>query len=945
MTTRQSAAPERGVRLITNDSDASTDGIVCSAVSPRLTEWIPELLTALRPRSQQTVRQHATRDDPFRASSAILSGICPEWTTTTDTWSDDTAEAVAYTRAIAALALTYVDDDPDALSAYHRQRYADLTDTVESVGTGRGPVNGDLGALAKGPVALHRDLDDDPQPLTLLLDGEAWTDLTDRRTGVRALAAIAVLGDGFDVRVVASPALQRELTRRYPRWSAIHLDLTGDRDRSHRGGRRRRDHQAPTDAHPAWTALDGLAATPGKRRLLGNLTATHGRRYRDLAHDHAIDIEAGTVSRYVLDLENRGLVTVDRRGQYNTVRLSDRGETAVTQFLDADDELVHPNQCQLDTGLTEAPHEFTSTVSPHRGGHGGDTPTHIDAWVAATGDPEADADYVQWLQPPDGSNETQAIHQRFAAAARDDGVTLVDDRSEPFDDGRVTYLSHHDDEVLVIGQWGGPLATLGRLAATLLSEKALSKILTPSQVGHEFAAIHDGVTDHDPGRTLRRGHQVGWLSDDDTTYEAWRQRVEAVRDTHLRRLAELVHSTDTAARAALFEDLHGLLASATHLYDAAGIDLTTTIRLPDTDTLTRNPTQLRDLCQFLAKTVPKQSVYGIHSGYRMLFEDRPEKLRRRLPYDVEEEAQFDLTMSWVLAGPTATALHDDITTALTNELTAVREAIADGTEAAPTLEIPVIDGTTYPAIREVIDEIAVAHDVQWTPKDRQQLVRLCLRSFGPSESSRRACPYDVVDSLLRAIPMSRTPTPAVVEQAAATLSPTRFRPDLVPTATKLYATLLTAGGPLGRSELIEQAGISASSYDRRLSAVQALDRVCAVQENGHRRWIVDDASTHPTAWMPPAMWPSNRGHATAQLETYRHPKTPTRNRSPTSVRSRCCHGDTANWWQAQGRIATALDGETDQHRPVPANLEPTAQSIVWQARIRIHQASCSHTDT
>ncbi|WP_206750527.1 hypothetical protein, partial [Halorubrum sp. SP9] len=61
-----------------------------------------------------------------------------------------------------------------------------------------------------------------------------------------------------------------------------------------------------------------------------------GRSYRDLKQDQAIDIEAGTVSRYVLDLEARGLVSVDRRGQRNTVRLSDRGATAVNQCLDAE---------------------------------------------------------------------------------------------------------------------------------------------------------------------------------------------------------------------------------------------------------------------------------------------------------------------------------------------------------------------------------------------------------------------------------------------------------------------------------------------------------------------------------------------------------------------------------------------------------------------------------
>ena len=873
MTARQPAAPERGVRLITSDSDASAAGIVCTAVSPRLTEWIPELLTKLRPQSQRTVRRHATTDNPFRASSAILSTTLPEWNTTADTWSDDTAEAVTYTRAIATLAFAYADEDPDSRSTYHRRRYADLTDTVESVGTGRGPVNGDLGALAKGPVALHRELDDHPQTLTLVLDGETWTDLTDRRTGVRALAAIAVLADGFDVRVVASPALQRELTRRYPAWSEIHLGLTGDRDRSHRDRRRTPSQPAPTDdTHPAWTALDGLATTPGKRRLLGNLDTDRERSYRDLEQDHAIDIETGTVSRYVLDLEDRDLITVDRRGQHNTVQLSELGETAVTQCLDAKYELIHPNQRRLDARLTDTPHDSTSTVSPRRESQTGATPTGIDEWIAATGDPDGDADYVQWLTGPEESLGTESIHRRFTVPAHETGITLVDDQPAPLDDGRVTYLSHHADTALVVSQWGGPLVTLGRLAAALLSDKALSKILTPSRVGPEFTAIHDGVTDRSPGRTLRRGHQVGWFSDDETTYTAWRQRVERVRDTQLARLATLADSDDTAARSELFEALHGLVASATHLYHAAGIDLTATIRLPDTDAVARNPTRLENLCEFLSKTVPKQSVYGIHSGYRLLFEERPAKLCRRLPYDVEPDAELDLTMSWVLTGPTITALQDDIAAALRAELTTVREAINNGTEQAPTLTIPVRDGTTYPAIRRVLEEVAMTYDIQWTPRERQRLVRLCLRSFGPSDTTQRACPYDVVASLQRALNESQTLTPAAVERAAATLPPERFRPDLAPTATKLYATLLRADQPLGRTELIDRAEISASSYDRRVSDVRDLDRVCAVQVDGHRRWTTTATSgsrTPPvTAWLPPS-----RDSTTTPLVTHRHPPT------------------------------------------------------------------------
>ncbi|PHQ45030.1 plasmid replication protein RepH [Halorubrum sp. C3] len=866
MRTRQPAAHKRGVRLVSHTTDVSTEGITCPAVSPRLTEWIPNLLAKLQPYTERTIREYATTD-PWRTSSQLLAKILPDWHHTDNPWTDDVAEAVAYTRAITTLALTYGDEPTSTRSPYHQQRHANLTDTVTSIGTGRGPVNADLGALAKGPVAFHRELDDHPRVLTLLLDGDAWTNLTDRRTGVHALAAIAVLADGFDVRLVASPRVHRHLAKRYPTWTECHLDLTASRDRSPHT-----DHAKTVEA--AWEAIRDLDTEPGKRRLLGNLKTEYARSYRDLTTDHAIDVAEGTISRYILDLEDRDLVTIDRRGQYNTVQLTDLGQLAVQQCLDDNNDLIHPDQRRLDGSLTGTPQQSTSTVSPRREGE--ETPT-LDEWVAATGDPNGDADYVQWLTSPE--NTPDNLHERFNTVAHDGAITLVDDQLHAFDDGRVTYLSYTSDETLVVLQWGGPLATLGRLAGALLSEKALSKILSPSRLGHEFEAIANETQAYPTDRILRRGHQIGWYSDAETTYGAWRERITTVRDRLLAKVAELTDSDDTAARSDLFENLHGLIASATQLYHAAGIDLTTTIRVPDTDALARNPTQRQDLCEFLAKTAPKQSVYGIHSGYRMLFENRPAKLCRRLPAEADHNATMDLTMSWVIAGPTITELHDDITAALASELTTVREAIADGTETAPTLEIPVVDGTIYPAIRRVIDEIAMTHDAQWTPRERQRLVRLCLRSFGPADT-KQACPYDVVASLLRALNESRTPTLAAVERAAATLPPERFRPELTPTATKLYATLLRADSPLGRSELLEQADISASSYDRRLSDVRDLDRVTPVQQGGHRRWTTTTPTPRPktppvTAWLP-----ANSDRPAPPLVTYRQSTRPAGSRGP-----------------------------------------------------------------
>ncbi|WP_128904905.1 plasmid replication protein RepH [Halorubrum amylolyticum] len=856
MRTRQPATPERGVHLVTDETATSTDGLVCSAVTPRRTEWLPDLLAELRAHTKATIRNHSTTGS-WRTSTALCSRLHPRWNSFDDAWTDDVAEAVAYTHAITTLATTY--DTTEELSRYHQQRHADLVDTVESIGTGRGPVNAGLGALTKGPVALHRELDSDPRVITLLLDGAAWTSLKDRRTGVRALATIAVLAHGFCVRVGVSPTLQRHLSARYPQWTEAHLDLTVSRDRSPTTGHHQQQSRRVGDA---WAAIRDLETEPTKRHLLGCLTDEYARSYADLVQEPTLDIAEGTISRYVLDLEARDLVTVDRRGQRNTVQLTALGTTAVEACLDHAQVLIHPDQRQLGERLTGTPQEVTSTVSPRRPGA-----LTTEEWLTATGETADDAEYVQWLTDPKASSPTKR-HQRFATVAADDSITLVDDPLDAFEDGRVAYLSHTDTETLVVLQWGGPLATLGRLASALLSEKALEHILTPTRLGNKFENITNSA--EDTPRIIQRGHQVGWFSDDEATYHAWRDRITSVRDQLLARLAELTDSDDTAARSDLFEDLHGLIASVTQLYQAAGLNLTTTLRVPDTAALARNPTTRQNFCEFLAKTVPKQSAYGIHSGYRLLFEDRPAKLRRRLPYDVDPTDRLDLTMSWVIAGPTITELHEEITTTLQRELTTVREAIAEGTEDAPPLTIPVRDATTYPAIRRVLEKIAMTHDIQWTPRERQRLVRLCLRSFGPADT-HRACPYDVVESLQQARNESHRPTPADVERAAATLPPERFRPSLTPTATKLYATLLRADKPLGRSEILERADISASSYERRLGDVRELDRVRPVQVDGHRRWTTTATPTSRTppvtAWLPPS-----RG-TTTPLVTYRHSST------------------------------------------------------------------------
>ena len=115
--------------------------------------------------------------------------------------------------------------------------------------------------------------------------------------------------------------------------------------------------------------------------------------------------------------------------------------------------------------------------------------------MAATGSPANGDSYVQWLNGPSEIIDAWGMHQRYAASRRNRGVNLIEDQLAKFDDGRISYLSCFDDDLLVMSQWGGPLPTLGRIAGALLSDKALSKILTPSALGSEFEAIDDAVVD------------------------------------------------------------------------------------------------------------------------------------------------------------------------------------------------------------------------------------------------------------------------------------------------------------------------------------------------------------------------------------------------------------------------------------------------------------------
>ena len=865
------------VRNLDPDGSPSTADVVVSGVSPRVSEWIPELLNELLPYSLHTVRKFICEIDPqiltHERYGSVLSTLQDktlaveqqQQSDSTQAWSDSEAEAVDYLNSLVEFAVKYADQSKDDLPTYHHHRHEKLTQLLTTVGTGKGSMNGDLEALAKGPVALHRELDETSQSVMLILDGESWSDLSDRSTGVRTLKAIAVLGSAFDVRLVISPALEQHLRRRYPQWYTEHLDLTECPDKSPQETVTETDRSPEATRQRAWEMLQELPEDSGRLRLLGNLPLDGSREYRDLKQDDEIGVTPGTVGRYVLDLEELDLVSIDRSGRYNSASLTSLGQLAVDDFLTADYRLIHPSQSTLETALTLTLQSNAGTVyraqASTEGGDGSPPTATAEEWLATTGSPTNGDSYVQWLNGPSDVLDAWGMHQRYHAGRRNPGVNLADDRLSKFDDGRVSYLSCFDDDLLVISQWGGPLPTLGRIAGAILSNKALSKILSPSAFGSEFEQIDNAAVDkldEKAGDILRWGHQIGWFSEDEEQYDDWKDRISTVRSLCLEKVGELTNSDDIEARTELFRDLHGLIASATQLYYAIDVDVTINVRMPDTGMLVRDDKRLNDFLDFARYTVPKQSVYGIHSGYRMLLEDREQKLKMRLPYDVDEaDPTMHLTASWVFSGPTMTDLKADIEEAIEREASEIREAIAEGTETAPVMEIPVQISNTYTATRELIEEFATSKgyevsrrgDIHERDDDLERLTRLFLRVLGTADRPHRACPSDVAEAMLHIARSTRSFDFISIKDISYGLSQLpvdRLLPELPPTATKLLKTLLNSPEPLGRSAIIEKAGISGSSYDRYINELAAWDIIEPTESGGRRRW-----EAHLEPWWSP----------------------------------------------------------------------------------------------
>ena len=444
---------------------------------------------------------------------------------------------------------------------------------------------------------------------------------------------------------------------------------------------------------------------------------------------------------------------------------------------------------------------------------------------------------MQWLDGPDGRLDAWAMHERLLAGRRTEGVTLVDEPVEPFEDGKTTYVSCFEDHAQVVAQWGRPLPTLVRVTSALLSEKMFSKVLPPSAVGDDLDELYDGALDDATNDVLRLGAQVGWFGEDEHDYDGLRDRFGEIRRLLLSKLAD-IDGSDATDWSDLCRDAHGLLASATHLYRAVGVDVTIHIRVPDTKQLRAGENRYRDFLDFFKHTVPKNAAYGLHSVYRLLYEERVDKLKHRMGVEFDADVTADLTASWVVSGPTAATFREDIQQTIASKAADVREQIQEGVERGVSLTIPVVEGSSYGALRQIIDRHAERKGFATLDiEERRKLVRLATATLG--EQPGRCSPYELAEALLslgKARSPTATLTPADLTAGLTKLPAERLVPSLSPTMQKALKALLVADEPLGASDIIERAGISERSYTRNIDELAAVGMVEATGNGGHKQW-------------------------------------------------------------------------------------------------------------
>ncbi|UHQ98252.1 winged helix-turn-helix domain-containing protein (plasmid) [Natrinema zhouii] len=827
----ETGEPEQALEIRPTPPEQQRLDTITAEVTPTVSEWLPVVLEDLLPHVASAADAIDAEHGGLTASQ--LASVLAD--------RGVTDGRASYASVLASYTKKYHDTDLDEREFIgdnyerHQQNREWGKTALTSLGTGRNALGLGHDDLAKTVVPVLQATDSRPE-LVVRFDGQQWLESTHAGTRRKTLATLRALADAVGITIVTSPRVHRILESSHPEFAdcVTQVAMSGRQPEE-------TEHAAnDCDKGAIYTDLELMDKRAGKLKILTHLERNPGATVKDLAHDDENGLSKGSIRPYIDSLcDNHGYVAVDTRGTENTMTLTERGEVAAS-MITYDGRVVHPNQESVfatfndpdksepsseSDSVTETNSQSASTVYGTANGMGdGDDGVPAEAALADTGDP-AEAGYVQLL--PKVADSSWPLHARVTAADARDGVNLNDYPVERWDDGRVTYVSCMEDHLTVSTQYGGTIPTLVRLATALLGDKLWSTVLTPSALGDELEhCFGDAVnTTREAYDHLVRAAQVGWLSEDERAYDKLKDRYAGVRSVLLGKLGEL-DDLEEDERGDLIRRAHGLLMSATALYDAIGVDISIEVRVPDPNNL--NDSQF---CRFLSEISTRQASYGMHSLERNFWEEDSMKRKSAMGREIDpSDPNAHLRASWVISGPGITGHAEQIRGAI-----AARDddRLDDRTDYDPVeLEVPVTDVSDYSSMRHAVETVLEKKNL--CPARESEAMRRTVRLFEAYTGS----PFDVVDALT-ALTRSKRPgdvTISDVEHALAALPGDRLLPSLsAPTPGKILKAILAADGPIGRSDILECVGCSGVTYDKHVDRIAAFD---ILQRVDGRKWTV-----------------------------------------------------------------------------------------------------------
>jgi len=660
----------------------------------------------------------------------------------------------------------------------------DALRTTRSLGLGRPfGIPTAVDDIHTGPLALLRLAD--VEPSLVIHVGDALEEANDPR---RLVEWFVQLAETFDVTLAA-----RRLTRA-KLWSK-HRDLLPASVS---------DPVDPTPREPPGVDVqqlvadgDVLAPDSRKVKVLRGLAdePSETLSYHALASLHEVDASrirqivtsgASTSDKSLTDL---GLVeTFGRRGN-KQVELTPAG----SEFLDVLNEQT-TRQRDLSDFVSEPFDSSDHGRVITRTREGGEDPRRKGTGAAP-------------VQPLGRAHAAGA-----AASAPENGIAVVERPVEEVQDYRQAAFFHdwRADRVVVSAEFANPMQWWVSIARALTSWRMFEYALTEDRLE---SADHDFADLFEEHREILRGSRcLGHLPDTVETAADYVDELQEARN-HLEDLTTKYRSGDyedeDRFRGTILREALGLAGTMTHVLDLADIDLVREVRLPKFTSYWDS-----DRWEMLTTTVAKgtaiASKYEQAALYRMLFDDRDDKVDQAIPPEVDAaDPHGELIGSFVLTGPFNSkqdAFVEDLRDAVSSPAP-VRE---DAPEVA--VGVDVHTTTDRQAFADAVDMMCEAVNLR---PSREAVSVICLLT---------GTPYDAAEALrwLSAEDQPREIRLDEVRYALAGLGPDRLVPHEGQVVGKIVATLLCAERALSPTEVIDRADVGRSTFYRHRDRMAAL---------------------------------------------------------------------------------------------------------------------------